>query len=85
MTSNERSMPWDGTPAPGPGYRAPGGGLSSRGPQASAREVEPFTSSHHLRRGLRVIGSLLALLPLVVAFLLLLRFWRSGLTVGSVK
>ncbi|MFJ7241559.1 carbohydrate ABC transporter permease [Streptomyces olivaceus] len=34
---------------------------------------------------LMVIGSLLALLPLVVAFLLLQRFWRSGLTAGSVK
>ncbi|MCK1798079.1 carbohydrate ABC transporter permease [Streptomyces sp. XM4193] len=32
-----------------------------------------------------VIGSLLALLPLVVAFLMLQRFWRSGLTAGSVK
>ncbi len=32
-----------------------------------------------------VIGSLLALLPLVVAFVLLQRFWRSGLTAGSVK
>jgi multiple sugar transport system permease protein len=32
-----------------------------------------------------VIGSLLALIPLVVAFLLLQRFWRSGLTAGSVK
>ena len=32
-----------------------------------------------------VIGSLLALIPLVVAFLLLQRYWRSGLTAGSVK
>ncbi|MEZ0163418.1 carbohydrate ABC transporter permease [Kineococcus sp. LSe6-4] len=32
-----------------------------------------------------VIGSLLALLPLVIAFVLLQRFWRSGLTAGSVK
>ncbi|WP_218619480.1 ABC transporter permease family protein [Nocardiopsis flavescens] len=32
-----------------------------------------------------VIGSLPALLPLVIAFLLLQRFWRSGLTAGSVK
>jgi multiple sugar transport system permease protein len=32
-----------------------------------------------------VVGSLLALIPLVVAFLLLQRFWRSGLTAGSVK
>ncbi|MFD6096049.1 carbohydrate ABC transporter permease [Nocardiopsis flavescens] len=32
-----------------------------------------------------VIGSLLALLPLIIAFLLLQRFWRSGLTAGSVK
>ncbi|RLL66862.1 carbohydrate ABC transporter permease [Streptomyces sp. Z26] len=34
---------------------------------------------------LMVVGSLLALLPLVVAFLLLQRYWRSGLTAGSVK
>ncbi|MFJ6728173.1 carbohydrate ABC transporter permease [Streptomyces sp. NPDC091281] len=34
---------------------------------------------------LMVIGSLLALLPLVIAFLLLQRHWRSGLTAGSVK
>jgi multiple sugar transport system permease protein len=32
-----------------------------------------------------VVGSLLALLPLVVAFLMLQRYWRSGLTAGSVK
>jgi multiple sugar transport system permease protein len=32
-----------------------------------------------------IIGSLLALVPLVVAFLLLQRYWRSGLTAGSVK
>lgn len=34
---------------------------------------------------LMVIGSLLALLPLVVAFVLLQRFWKSGLTAGAVK
>ncbi|MGY0021612.1 carbohydrate ABC transporter permease [Streptomyces sp. cg35] len=34
---------------------------------------------------LMVIGSLLALLPLVIAFVLLQRFWKSGLTAGSVK
>ncbi|MEU4142821.1 carbohydrate ABC transporter permease [Streptomyces parvulus] len=34
---------------------------------------------------LMVTGSLLALLPLVVAFVLLQRYWRSGLTAGSVK
>jgi multiple sugar transport system permease protein len=32
-----------------------------------------------------IIGSLLALLPLIVAFLMLQRYWRSGLTAGSVK
>lgn len=32
-----------------------------------------------------IVGSLLALLPLVIAFVLLQRFWRSGLTAGSVK
>jgi multiple sugar transport system permease protein len=32
-----------------------------------------------------VMGSLLAVLPLVLAFLMLQRFWRSGLTAGAVK
>jgi multiple sugar transport system permease protein len=32
-----------------------------------------------------VTGSLLTILPLVVAFLLLQRYWRSGLAAGSVK
>jgi multiple sugar transport system permease protein len=32
-----------------------------------------------------IMGSLLAVLPLVLAFILLQRFWRSGLTAGAVK
>ena len=32
-----------------------------------------------------VIGSLISVIPLVVAFLSLQRFWRSGLTAGSVR
>ncbi|AXK35262.1 carbohydrate ABC transporter permease [Streptomyces armeniacus] len=32
-----------------------------------------------------IMGSLLAVLPLVLAFMLLQRFWRSGLTAGAVK
>jgi multiple sugar transport system permease protein len=32
-----------------------------------------------------IMGSLLAVLPLVLAFILLQRFWKSGLTAGSVK
>ncbi|MFC4591726.1 carbohydrate ABC transporter permease [Sphaerisporangium corydalis] len=32
-----------------------------------------------------ITGSVLAVVPLVVAFLLLQRFWRSGLAAGSVK
>jgi multiple sugar transport system permease protein len=32
-----------------------------------------------------ITGSLLAIVPLVVAFLLLQRFWQSGLAAGSVK
>ncbi|MBZ4014735.1 carbohydrate ABC transporter permease [Streptomyces purpurogeneiscleroticus] len=32
-----------------------------------------------------VMGSLLAVLPLILAFMLLQRFWRSGLTAGAVK
>lgn len=31
------------------------------------------------------VGSLVAILPLIAAFLMLQRFWRSGLTLGSVK
>jgi multiple sugar transport system permease protein len=32
-----------------------------------------------------IIGSLISVIPLVVAFLCLQRFWRSGLTAGSVQ
>ena len=32
-----------------------------------------------------VIGSTLSMVPLVVAFLLLQRYWQSGLATGSVK
>jgi multiple sugar transport system permease protein len=32
-----------------------------------------------------IAGSLVAILPLVVTFLLLQRYWRGGLTVGSLK
>jgi multiple sugar transport system permease protein len=32
-----------------------------------------------------VIGSLVALLPLIAAFLLLQRYWRGGLTIGSLR
>ena len=36
-------------------------------------------------RGLVIVGSLLSITPLVIAFLLLQRFWRSGLGAGAVK
>ena len=36
-------------------------------------------------RGLVIVGSLVSIAPLAVAFLLLQRFWRSGLGAGSVK
>ena len=32
-----------------------------------------------------VVGALVAILPLIVAFLLLQRYWRGGLTIGSLK
>jgi multiple sugar transport system permease protein len=32
-----------------------------------------------------VVGALVALLPLIVAFLLLQRYWRGGLTIGSLR
>ncbi|GAA2631936.1 carbohydrate ABC transporter permease [Actinomadura fulvescens] len=34
---------------------------------------------------LAITGSLLAIVPLIVAFVMLQRFWRSGLTAGAVK
>jgi len=32
-----------------------------------------------------IMGSLVAVLPLIVAFLFLQRYWRGGLTIGSIK
>jgi multiple sugar transport system permease protein len=36
-------------------------------------------------RGLVLVGALLSIAPLIVAFLLLQRFWRNGLGTGAVK
>jgi multiple sugar transport system permease protein len=36
-------------------------------------------------RGLVIIGALLSITPLIVAFLFLQRFWRSGIGAGAVK
>ncbi|GFJ96202.1 carbohydrate ABC transporter permease [Phytohabitans rumicis] len=36
-------------------------------------------------RGLVLVGALLSIAPLVIAFLLLERFWRNGLATGAVK
>jgi multiple sugar transport system permease protein len=32
-----------------------------------------------------VVGAFVAILPLIAAFLLLQRYWRGGLTIGSLK
>src|SRR5436190_20089606 len=32
-----------------------------------------------------IMGSLLAVLPLIIAFMMLQRFWRSGLTAGAIR
>jgi multiple sugar transport system permease protein len=32
-----------------------------------------------------LVGALLSIIPLIVTFLLLQRFWRSGLGAGSLK
>jgi len=36
-------------------------------------------------RGARITGSLLSIIPLVIAFLFLSRYWQSGLAAGGVK
>jgi multiple sugar transport system permease protein len=36
-------------------------------------------------RGLVLVGALLSVAPLIVAFMLLQRFWRNGLAAGAVK
>ncbi|NEE09237.1 carbohydrate ABC transporter permease, partial [Streptomyces sp. SID7499] len=34
---------------------------------------------------LAIVGSLVSVVPLVVLFLMLQRFWKSGMTAGAVK
>ena len=36
-------------------------------------------------RGLVIVGSLLSITPLVIAFLFLQRFWRTGLAAGALR
>lgn len=53
-------------------------GLSQWNAQSTGTEAHPI-------QNLIVTGSLLAIIPIVAAFLLLQRFWQSGLAAGSVK
>ena len=53
-------------------------GLNQWSAQASGVGAQPI---YHLV----ITGSVITIVPLVVAFLLLQRFWQSGLTAGSVK
>lgn len=53
-------------------------GLSQWSAQASGVAAQPIYN-------LVITGSLLTIIPIVVAFLFLQRFWQSGLSAGSVK
>jgi multiple sugar transport system permease protein len=53
-------------------------GLNQWSAQAAGVGAEPI---YHLV----ITGSVLTIIPLVIAFLLLQRFWQSGLSAGSVK
>ncbi|HEY0186969.1 MAG TPA: carbohydrate ABC transporter permease [Cellulomonas sp.] len=44
-----------------------------------------YTQTRQANYNIVITGSLLSVIPLVVAFLALQRFWRSGLTAGAVK
>ena len=53
-------------------------GLNQWNAQATGSGAQPIYN-------LVVTGSLLTIIPIVVAFLFLQRFWQSGLAAGSVK
>ncbi|MEV8437911.1 carbohydrate ABC transporter permease [Actinosynnema sp. NPDC051121] len=53
-------------------------GLNQWSAQATGAGAQPI---YHLV----ITGSVITIIPLVIAFLLLQRFWQSGLTAGSVK
>ena len=53
-------------------------GLNQWSAQATGAGSQPIYN-------LVIMGSLLTIVPIVIAFLMLQRFWQSGLTAGSVK
>ena len=53
-------------------------GLSQWSAQAQGVSAQPIYN-------LVITGSLLTIIPIVIAFLILQRYWQSGLTAGSVK
>jgi len=53
-------------------------GLAQWNAQSTGTAADPI-------QNLVVIGSLITILPIVIAFLFLQRFWQSGLAAGSVK
>ncbi len=53
-------------------------GLNQWAAQASGVSAQPIYN-------LVIMGSVLTIVPIVIAFLLLQRFWQAGLSAGSVK
>jgi multiple sugar transport system permease protein len=53
-------------------------GLTQWSGQATGVDAQPIYN-------LVITGSLLTIVPLVIVFVLLQRFWQSGLTAGGVK
>ncbi len=48
-------------------------------------ETATINSGASVLFNLVIVGSLVAIIPLITAFLLLQRYWQGGLTVGSIK
>jgi multiple sugar transport system permease protein len=44
-----------------------------------------FTQTREANYNIVITGSLLSVIPLMIAFLSLQRFWRAGLAAGSIK
>jgi len=68
----------------GPDGPAGGAGVCCRREEADQLPRRGSGSTAE-RLALVVTGSLLSIIPLIAAFLLLQRFWQSGLTAGGVK
>jgi NADH:ubiquinone oxidoreductase subunit D len=52
---------------------------------SNIQALRDMTIGHYVADAIIILGSLVSVIPLIIAFLTLQRYWRGGLAIGSLK